>query len=697
VGTKLLPLLRIARKLPKWSFALFAVLSCVILLEYFRYHPPAQPLRVAFLGMPGITEIRSDGAVYGPSLEAFDLAAKRLGIPLQWINTNEDPEHTLPAGKYDLWHAVSITPERKGRFYFAKPWLTQQFVLVARGDTASLPRSFTGRRVGLRRSAVDLAHLPRVLPGSQVVPYPSWEELASAVCTGTVDAGYFRTRTALQQLLARPPGCRGIELSWVRLEDADLPAATAAAPGMERHADRIREELGRMAVDGTLTTIFSKYENGLSLDADSFLRLAESAQRERRAFGFAVLMGVIVCIFVWLAWRLHNAHKQVEAALEVASRASQAKNEFLATISHEIRTPLNGVMGTAGLLLTTRLDPEQREYAETTAASAAHLTSLLGDVLDFAKIEARRMELDTRPLDLEQTVAFAVRLWEGRAADKGLSLQLNYSTSCPKHLIGDEAKLRQILLNLLGNAVKFTDHGYVRVCVESPSNTTDDAAIVISVEDSGVGIAPNAIGRVFDMFTQADSSMTRRFGGTGLGLTIARNLVELMHGEIEAESVQGRGTTFRVRLRLPIASKPALPPAPKSPALPQFQGRVLVAEDNPVNRKVLDRLLERMGLDRDLAVDGVEAAEFYEARLEEYDLVLLDCHMPRMDGYQVAQRIRATQRNVRIPIIAVTANCSPADRSRCTSSGMDDIIPKPYEVDHLAATLTRWLPKKPTE
>jgi PAS domain S-box-containing protein len=385
--------------------------------------------------------------------------------------------------------------------------------------------------------------------------------------------------------------------------------------------------------------------------------------------------------------------RQAEELVEARDRAeagSRAKAEFLAAMSHEIRTPMNGVLGMTDILLDTPLAPDQREYAEIIRSSGQSLLDILNDVLDFSKIEAGRLDIEPIPFDLVSAVGDVVGLLSSSAAAKGLDLALKVTPDTPRNLVGDPGRVRQVVLNLVGNAIKFTECGHVRVTL-SGVETGGQAEVRIAVSDTGIGIAPTVQGRLFAPFTQADSSTTRKYGGTGLGLAISQRLIDLMGGRIGVESVEGVGSTFWVTLTLPRA-KPAAgpiaePPPHASPPVPAGR-RVLLAEDNPVNRIVAFRMLESLGFRVDGASNGLEAVDLW-SRLP-YDIVLMDCQMPELDGYGATQAIRSREEpGRRIPIVALTANAMSGDRELCMAAGMDDYLAKPLRRDELVATLAR--------
>jgi len=399
---------------------------------------------------------------------------------------------------------------------------------------------------------------------------------------------------------------------------------------------------------------------------------------------------------------LSELHEAKEAALE----AAKAKSAFLANMSHEIRTPMNGVLGMLELIKDTPLSKTQGDLLGTAYASADSLLAIINDILDFSKIEAGKMTIENIEISVRDIVGEICTLLAGTAREKGLTLSCHTDADLPGVLIGDPVRLRQVLTNLIGNAVKFTESGEVSVRVNLLECAQSSARIEFSVKDTGIGIAENILPELFNEFTQADGSTTRKFGGTGLGLTISRQLVELMGSEISVVSTEGLGSTFTFTLDMAVAENqtrqqrqvfqiPAATLEQNHPDEAVFPDgiHVLVAEDNVVNQKVTISMLKKIGILRiDVAEDGCQAVAMNST--QTYDLILMDCQMPQMSGYEATGVIRQQEKEQLlppIPIIAMTANAMSEDRDKCLAAGMDDYLSKPVKKEDLKKTLAQWL------
>ncbi|MCB1770050.1 MAG: response regulator, partial [Candidatus Competibacteraceae bacterium] len=430
-----------------------------------------------------------------------------------------------------------------------------------------------------------------------------------------------------------------------------------------------------------------------------FFQTLEQDIRQTLMAEFVLILMLLLVVWRWvlaLGRRLRHEVFERHRAEQEAQEASRAKSQFLANMSHEIRTPINAIQGLLYLAQQNKLSPKLRDYINKMEHSAHTLLTLINDILDFSKIESGHVDLDNIPFDL-QAVLDRIRSIVGfRAVEKGLTLKFHQDERTPKYLRGDPNRLGQILLNLLGNAIKFTEQGEIEVSIRMVEHSPEQIRLEFSVRDNGIGITPEQQTRLFQMFSQADVSITRRFGGTGLGLAISQRLVEIMGGRIVVSSTPHQGSTFCFTAVFghagPEEVETQQEPTHVLEAMQRLRGaRVLLVEDQPLNQEVAAEILRQAGLQVQIADQGQEALAALQANPSGFDVVLMDLQMPVLDGYTATRQLRADPRFAGLPIIAMTANVLAGERARCLAAGMNDYLAKPIDVSNLYQKLRLWV------
>ncbi len=390
-----------------------------------------------------------------------------------------------------------------------------------------------------------------------------------------------------------------------------------------------------------------------------------------------------------------RVEKELHKAKEMAETASKTKSEFLANMSHEIRTPMNGILGTLQLLKGSGLNKSQKEYVCIAYNSGEFLLSLLNDILDFSKIEAGKLELESIPFDLNSLIRELTILLKQKADERQVKLYIDLNSATPAVIRGDPVRIRQILTNLVTNAIKFTEKGTVTIKVTVLQKTEKAVRLKLEVIDTGIGISKESQRKLFNSFTQADGSTTRKYGGTGLGLAIVRQLVTMMRGRLGVDSEEGKGACFWVEIDFEISHESVQGSNSEATQVieKQIAGRALLVEDNPVNQIIAKKMLEKIGLSFEVVSNGEEAVNRLK-QAHNFNLVLMDCQMPVMDGYAATQAFREYEKEAslqRLPVIAMTANSMQGDKEKCLSAGMDDYVSKPVNQQALKQTLAKWL------
>jgi signal transduction histidine kinase/ActR/RegA family two-component response regulator len=683
------------------------IMGAIVVVLRFAFPPVPGEVRIGVNHSPPYSFVGPDRVPRGFSVAVLTEAARRRGIKLTWLVAPEGPDQALAGGRVDLWALVTDTPARHGRIFFTDPYLRTRFSLLvtAEGIVQTIGDA-AGRRVSHARGTLSTGLAAQFFPRSTLVPTPPGQEI-EAVCRGTADAAFMERKETLQALLVRPPECSSRNFQILPIAAATFNMAIGSNRQGRLAARALREEIVGMSREGTLNRLSAEWLRDTSDETLIVGEYMRAQERSRWLFYGAVLAGVTLVLLLLVAHRrrladqaidsqreLRRAKEAAESAREAAEAANQAKSVFLANMSHEIRTPLNAVLGYSQLMLRDpAVNRSAKESLNIINRSGEHLLSLINDILDMSKIEAGKITVTPAVFDLFELLSDLEMMFRLRASARGLRFEVLVESPCETWVAGDKGKLRQVLVNILGNAIKFTETGSVTLRVSMNRRENELLRLFFAVEDTGPGIAVEEQRELFRPFAQSESGR-RNKGGTGLGLAISRELVRLMGGDIMLSSEPGRGSTFYFEVPIRSGQGSTIPPETESRRVVGLKPggespRVLVVDDEPNNRGWLTSLLTTVGF----AVREAENGEVGIRLWQEWHprLTLMDMRMPVMDGMETTRRIRALPGGRETVIFALTASAMEENRRAAMESGVDDFLSKPCSADELFQKAQRYL------